>query len=193
MSSPLRHTNQIELLCHRQRLCPFVRSIAVALGHDAAGLHLAYCLTGDLAQLRLPAASAPAAAGRLWAQTCFEAFIAASSDDGYREWNFSPSGQWDHYTFSGYRERALPNESAGAPATPAIHVDRTTDSIQLDAHIALPPWRCATLAIGLSTVVEDIDGGLSYWALAHPSARPDFHSRAGFALSLDLATNAFFI
>ena len=36
MSSPLRHTNQVELICHRQRLCPFVRSIAVALGHDAA-------------------------------------------------------------------------------------------------------------------------------------------------------------
>ena len=193
MSLPLRQANQVELICHRQTPCPIVRSIMVGLGHDAAGLRLVYHLTGDLAQLRIPSASAPAAAGRLWAQTCFEAFIAASSDDGYREWNFSPSGQWDHYAFSGYRKGALPNESAGAPATPAIHVDRTTDSIQLDAHIALPPWRCATLAIGLSTVVEDIDGGLSYWALAHPSARPDFHSRAGFALSLDLATNVFSI
>lgn len=193
MSSPLRHTDQVELVCHRQRRCPFVRSIVVALGHDAAGLHLAYCLSGDLAQLRVPAASAPAAAGRLWAHTCFEAFIAASADDAYHEWNFSPSGQWDHYAFSGYRKAALPNEAAGVPATPAIHVDRTTDSIRLDARIALPSWRCATLAIGLSAVVEDIDGGLSYWALHHPAARPDFHHRDGFALSLDLTTNVFSI
>lgn len=193
MSLPLRQANQVELICHRQTPCPIVRSIMVGLGHDAAGLRLVYHLTGDLAQLRIPSASAPAAAGRLWAQTCFEAFIAASSDDGYREWNFSPSGQWDHYTFSGYRERALQNEATGALAAPAIRMNRAGDRLQLDVRIALPPWRCARLAIGLSTVVEDIDGGLSYWALRHPAARPDFHHRDGFALSLDLATSKFFI
>jgi hypothetical protein len=193
MSSPLRHTDQIDLVCHRQRQCPFVRSIVIALGHDASGLHLVYRLTGDLAQLRLPAATTPAAADRLWAHTCFEAFIAARAGDAYREWNFSPSGQWTENAFSGYRERTVQNGAAGAFAAPAIHLNRAADFVELDVRIALPPWRCAGLALGLSAVVEDADGGLSFWALRHPSARPDFHHRDGFALSLDLTTNEFSI
>jgi hypothetical protein len=40
------------------------------------------------------------------------------------------------------------------------------------------------LALGLSVVVEEVDGGMSYWALAHPPGRPDFHHRAGFALEV---------
>ena len=37
---------------------------------------------------------------------------------------------------------------------------------------ALPPgpWR-----LGLSAVIEEANGRLSYWALAHPAGRPDFH------------------
>lgn len=193
MSSPLRHIDQIDLVCHRQRPCPFVRSIVVALGHDAAGLHLVYRLTGDLAQLRLPAATTPAAAERLWTHTCFEAFIAARAGDAYREWNFSPSGQWAEYAFLGYRERGVRSVVTGSFAAPAIHLALAADSVELDARIALPPWHCAGLVLGLSAVVEDIDGGLSYWALRHPSAQPDFHHRDGFALSLDLATNEFSI
>ncbi len=193
MFSPLRHTDRVELVCHRQRPCPYVHSIAVALGHDVAGLRLVYRLTGDLAQLRVPAATTPAAEDRLWANTCFEAFIAARGGDAYREWNFSPSRQWAEYAFSGYRERAVQNGAAGAFAAPAIHRKLAADFLELDVRIALPPWRSAGLILGLSAVVEDIDGGLSYWALRHPSAQPDFHHRDGFALSLDLATNQFFI
>ena len=37
---------------------------------------------------------------------------------------------------------------------------------------ALPPkpW-----SIGLSAIIEEEDGTISYWALAHPPGRPDFH------------------
>ena len=34
--------------------------------------------------------------------------------------------------------------------------------------------------IGLSAVVETTDGTLSYWALAHPRAQPDFHHPVGW-------------
>jgi hypothetical protein len=33
-------------------------------------------------------------------------------------------------------------------------------------------------------VIEAADGGKSYWALAHPPGRPDFHHAAGFAAHL---------
>jgi hypothetical protein len=37
---------------------------------------------------------------------------------------------------------------------------------------------------GLSAVVETKDGGISYWALAHPPGKPDFHHPDSFALTL---------
>jgi hypothetical protein len=33
-------------------------------------------------------------------------------------------------------------------------------------------------------VIEEGDGVLSYWALRHPAARPDFHHPEGFALEI---------
>jgi len=40
---------------------------------------------------------------------------------------------------------------------------------------------------GLSAVIEDISGGTSYWALAHPPGKPDFHHADGFALEFSPA------
>jgi len=38
--------------------------------------------------------------------------------------------------------------------------------------------------LGLSAVIEEIDGTKSYWALAHPPGKPDFHHPDCFALTL---------
>ena len=37
---------------------------------------------------------------------------------------------------------------------------------------------------GLSMVIEENDGTKSYWAIAHPPGKPDFHHAACFALPL---------
>ena len=117
--------------------------------------------------------------------TCCECFIAVEGDPGYYEFNFSPSRQWAVYVFSNYRE--------GAPLTdetldPRIAVRRFGDRLELDASIALDRLSAryvnGTLKIGLSAVIEDTEGGLSYWALAHPTGKPDFHHRDAFALRL---------
>jgi hypothetical protein len=44
------------------------------------------------------------------------------------------------------------------------------------------PWR-----LGLSAVIEEAGGGLSYWALAHPPGKADFHHSDCFALELPAA------
>jgi hypothetical protein len=43
----------------------------------------------------------------------------------------------------------------------------------------------ARLRIGLTAVVEDASGALSYWSLRHPAGRPDFHHADAFALRLE--------
>ena len=40
------------------------------------------------------------------------------------------------------------------------------------------------LQVGITSVIEERSGRLSYWALAHPGAEPDFHRREAFLLRL---------
>lgn len=54
--------------------------------------------------LRLPATVGPARADGLWQRTCFELFLRRVGEEGYCEFNFSPSGEWAAYRFDSYRE-----------------------------------------------------------------------------------------
>ena len=60
--------------------------------------------------------------------------------------------------------------------------------LELEASIRLErlsrDYARTPLELGLSAVIEDGEGGLSYWALAHTGSKPDFHHRGSFALTL---------
>jgi hypothetical protein len=179
----------LALICHPETPAPAVHAMEVHVAPGREGhLTLAYRLIGDLAGLCIPPPQRPAFADGLWEHTCFEVFIAAATSPAYREFNFSPSGQWATYAFSGYRKR---DEAAGRSASavsPQIAVRQLADRLELDATIApdsLPanPGRAA-LQLALSSVVEAADGSRSYWALRHTMPRPDFHRRDAFALQL---------
>lgn len=172
----------LPLVCHEQTPAPWLRGIAVrvAAARDG-GLTLVYAFCGDLRRLRVPPPAAPGRADGLWRHTCCEVFVVGSDAPAYREFNFSPGGAWQAYAFRGYRDGGplQPVES------PVIHW-HSTDCI-LTASMApgaLPPGR--RLRLGLTAVVEDAQGRLSYWALRHPPGRPDFHHTDGFALDLEL-------
>jgi hypothetical protein len=175
------------LIPHPTTPCPAVRHLTVRLHREAPGLlWLDYTLQGDIAGLRIPKASAPRRADGLWRHTCFEAFLAEAGNAGYREFNFSPSTEWAIYRFAAYRE----DMTAVEPYSPlAISIERDGRQLTLAARVDLrglvPPPGNAGLRLALSAVIETVDGGLSYWALRHPSDKPDFHHPDGFALALD--------
>ena len=177
------HLSLHSLSCHPSSACTAVHRLeaGAAFATDGA-LHLRYRLAGDMAGLRLPPPGPPAPADGLWQHTCCEAFVAAVNSAAYHEFNFSPSGQWAIYRFRDYRTR----DSGYAPLGGlAVACHRLGDGFQLDAKVpaALLPAASA-VHIGLTVVIEAADGRSSYWALAHVAARPDFHLRAGFALTL---------
>ncbi|AOF86084.1 hypothetical protein BSY239_1565 [Hydrogenophaga sp. RAC07] len=153
------------------------------------GLRLVYALSGDIAGLRIPSATTPGQADGLWQHTCLEAFVAAEGDAAYREFNFSPSGQWAGYRFAGERQR----DTSPAPdlPAPAMQFAITPTCLTLDVHLPLAalPSPAQHLALALCAVIEEHDGRLSYWALQHPQARPDFHHPAGHSLRLALPAN----
>lgn len=179
----------LELLPHPLQPAAAGRTLKVSVAADPdGGITLHYCLEGALEGLRVPAPQTPSAADGLWMHTCFEAFIAVQGEPAYREFNFSPSGQWAIYAFNGYRDR---DSNWRTPLTPTQEL--ACDEFRLSLRVrlplaALPPHtRKERLEIGLSTVMEECDGSLSYWALRHPAARPDFHHRDGYALRLAAA------
>lgn len=176
----------LALTCHPGTPCETVRRIDVEArrtGPDT--LELEYVVQGDIARLSIPAGSTPRRADKLWQHTCFEAFVAAMQATGYHEFNFSPSTEWAIYRFSAYRE----GMTAVAPVLPprlSVHrmADRLTFAARIDLE-SLPELRgSGGLRLGLSAVIEDAQHGLTYWALAHPPGKPDFHHRDGFALTL---------
>ncbi len=169
------------LLSHPATASTLACAIEVAATTSDGILLLNYRITCAPAELRLPAPQPPGPADGLWQHTCCEAFV-AEAGAGYREFNFSPSGQWAAYRFNGYRER----DTTYIPATaPQLAFAPFADGFELRATLPatlLPPGDA--LQISLTAVIEAGDGSKSYWALAHCAAQPDFHVRQSFALTL---------
>lgn len=151
---------------------------------------MTYRLDGDISRIVIPPQAAARIGKELWRHTCFEVFVAIDRQAGYHEFNFAPSGRWTVYAFHGYRD--------GGPVTdettrPDIDVRSIDGRFELDAIVRLERLSSihprALLHIGLSAVIEASDG-FSYWALRHPSDKPDFHNADGFVLKLEPPRNA---
>lgn len=169
------------LRLHPDSLCLAATHIDVEVTQPrAGGLLLAYVVGGRIGDLRLPPATAPARTDELWRHTCFEAFVRPLPGEAYYEFNFTPSTRWAAYRFDSYRTGMRVATEIGAPR---IEVqsgpDRYTLQAALDlSGLPLPAsggakgggWR-----LGLSAVIEEAGGRKSYWALAHPPGKPDFH------------------
>ncbi|WP_395945937.1 DOMON-like domain-containing protein [Brevundimonas sp.] len=139
-------------------------------------LSLEFDLAGPVETVRWPEAAARVHTDELWRTTCFEAF--ARTEGGYVEYNLSPSGGWAAYRFDGYREGMRRLE---IPA-PFIVTRTAQGRFVLTADVDLP--EDATGPVGLTAVIERFDGAIAYWALAHPSDKPDFHHSGSFAVTL---------
>ena len=164
---------------HPASPCAALRGIRATLTRSADGrLEVTYRIEGDLDRVHIPPPRPPRVADRLWEHTCCELFIADLAGPGYREFNFSPSGEWAAFRFTAYRDGAsFPGGEV------KIGIERATGVLGLTAQIELK--ETGTLRIGLSAVIEEIDGARSYWALRHAPGKPDFHHRDTFALELD--------
>lgn len=178
-------------MLHPSTPCEAVSKIEVEVERPRpAELRLRYLVTGSLADVRIPAPTASGRADELWKHTCFEAF-ARAADDTYFEFNFAPSTRWAAYQFSGYRTGMKVAEELSAVAIAANSNDAQLGlnvSLALDSVAKLPAN--ATWRLGLSAVIEETTGRKSYWALAHPRGKPDFHHSDCFVLTLPSASRS---
>ena len=150
-------------------------AINVAIARDGARLSLRYSVEGALDRVLWPEPMESARTDELWTHTCFEAFVQPTGQASYTELNLSPSGCWASYQFD--RRRAGMRNTGAVPdlswRSPAL-----TARIEL-GEIADMDWR-----LGLTAVIEAVDGSKSYWALEHPPGPPDFHNADCFVARL---------
>ena len=159
-------------------------TIRGSIARRAEALSVRYEVRGDLSKVSIPIdAEAPRRMDRLWEETCLELFLGTEDSGRYWEFNLSPSGNWNVYRFTGYRE--------GMGEEPAIaslpfDVRKDSEALVLTAEIRLEKIVPAGkgLAATAAAVIRTTDGGKNHWAPVHPASRPDFHRRDGFALIL---------
>ena len=174
------------LIAHPSTPNDDVRSLTVRLRAEEPDiLVFQYSLVADMSRVRVPLSGAGGRADGLWQHTCFEAFVAAKDAPGYHEFNFSPSLNWAVYRFSAYREGMSPAKIGRAPE---ISVRGGNDGLELESAVRLGHLAdlrdVRYLRIALAAVIEDNNGGISYWGLRHSTGKPDFHDPNGFALEV---------
>ncbi len=79
-----------------------------------------------------------------------------------------PQASGRRIAFSGYRAGMAP---LAAPRAPRIEVRTQSERLLLSAVVDLPLDLSGKLRLGISAVVEDTQGTLSYWALRHAGER----------------------
>lgn len=176
---PLAHA--LSLTIHPATPSKSVRSVKVELSMtDADDVLLTFHIApGD--GLAIPEPRSSGRADNLWQRTCCELFLKPAGGEGYFEFNLSPSGQWAAYSFDDYR---VGMRATKLPVDPHIELERQGEAFVLKADVDLAAILAGELMIGLSAVIEEVDGTKSYWALRHPPGAPDFHHPDCFALQL---------
>lgn len=169
------------LVCHPDTPCDALAALGARITQTGDfGWEVTFVAVGRPGELALPVAAPRVHTDELWRTTCFELFLACG-DDAYAEINLSPSGAFAAYRFDHYRTGMRP---IPLPA-PEIRLEAGSERLTLTARLAEDclPWD-GTGRIGIAAVIEEVAGGISYWALAHPPGKPDFHHRDCFALTL---------
>lgn len=114
---------------------------------------------------------------KLWEKTCFELFI-KNEKNQYIEFNFSPSFEWNCFYFNKSGE-ALNEWVPMQP--PVIDILLSNEHFFIFVDIRkknFPPdffQEKSQLSAGITCVIKDKAGLMSYWALSHADTRPNFH------------------
>lgn len=148
-------------------------------------LFLRYEVNGDTHAILLPAkASTPSRTDDLWKATCFEFFLALPNQPAYWEFNMSPSGGWNVYKMDAYRREGF-REDIAFTQLPFLF-SNTDNKLSLDISVDLSPIAQPhqVVYVGITAIIQTMEGHETYWALAHPGPQADFHLRESFILGL---------
>jgi hypothetical protein len=159
---------------------PFNWQVKANLISDLHDLMIHYQVFGDFDKIQIPPAiKEPTREDNLWENTCFEFFIGMVNFPVYWEFNLSPSGNWNVYSFSNYRKAMKPE-----PAFSSLPFQFTKESDHLYLKIKTDLDKIINnpqaIEIAITMVIKDDNEDISYWALQHTGSKADFHRRDSF-------------
>ena len=162
-----------------------IERVQVLIWRDETRFDMDVRLFGSPLRVRLPTTDQPRRTDELWQTTCFEAFLRPQGSDAYFELNLSPSGDWAAYRFDAYRA-GMRNAQIDCKPDPDVWLQDGIRMQEASFDLSREPLLDTATAwhIGLSAVIEEVDGSKSFWALAHGAGPPDFHSPTCFAYHL---------
>ncbi len=132
-----------------------------------------WIIRGDIQAIEWPQPdSQPRRLDHLWRSTCFECFVGPLNQTRYMEFNVSPSGHWNAYSFTDEREGMIEAVMTSEPRT-SVEVSSEGARVHTQFLVADPPSACR---LGLSAVIRSCAAKTHYFALQHRTPRPDFHS-----------------
>jgi hypothetical protein len=79
-------------------------TIEASIKIEPSSIALEFFIKGELEAYIFPSSKASIRADELWRATCFEAFVKNEKSKEYWEFNLSPSGSWNFYHFTSYRD-----------------------------------------------------------------------------------------
>ncbi|MGI0490735.1 DOMON-like domain-containing protein [Alkalinema pantanalense CENA528] len=130
-----------------------------------------------------PPAEVPERRDNLWETTCFEFFLGRQNSPQYWEFNLSPAGHWNVYRFTDYRQGMEPEiQITSLPFQVKQHNHQLDLVIELNLASILASTQLFN--VGITTVIQDRVGNITYWALTHPGDQADFHRRDSFILTV---------
>lgn len=154
--------------------------MAIAQRRGDGLLSLSYRTRGERERVKWPPPLPSGFSDELWRHSCFEAFVGVAGRPDYIELNMTSSRRWAAYRFDQYR--AGMRRAAAQPRAPFRWMAFDT-TLLIQWHIPELPNQ-ADWQLGLSAVIETLDGAKNYFALAHATGNPDFHNRDCFIATL---------
>ncbi|OYE03717.1 DOMON-like domain-containing protein [Nostoc sp. 'Peltigera membranacea cyanobiont' 232] len=147
-------------------------------------LAIRYMVEGDLKEIAIfPLSNTPSRKHELWKETCFEFFIGIKDSAQYWEFNLSPAGHWNAYYLDGYRQ-GMQEETAFEKLPFSVQNEADGLTLLLDVDLGKIISVEQAIEVGITTVVKDRGGEVTYWALTHKGAEADFHLRDSFIIQL---------
>lgn len=173
----------MQLRPHPRSTYPRPLEIDCDIHRGSSFIVAAFELRSALNRLVIPDLATAERKDDLWRHTCFELFLRPAGQEGYHEFNMSPSGAWAAYQFEDYRAGM---RNSFLELLRPVHVERGEHSLRQIVFLdpGDDPGLLAEVQVGVSAVVEATDGSRSYWALTHSDGPPDFHDPTCFVAAL---------
>lgn len=120
----------------------------------------------------------------LWESTCFECFIKKPNTTNYYEFNFSTEGHWDCFYFKRPGDQLKECELVQRPQINISHNETELSiTVEIDTSQLTPDfWNESNMEFGLTSVIEDKQNNISYWAIKHLDTKPNFHNFESFEI-----------